>query len=137
MGTSKVIIGLGIYAVIGLYALGFNTADQAVLTVGQSQQYHDQARQFANAGIKFAVGDAGSSLAPSLAVSNVSVGSGSVSYTTDRPAGVSGTQMRVTSTGLYNSYQVTIVAILQYNGVKWTIQKVYQQPDPSEYSRLS
>ena len=137
MGTSKVIIGLGIYAVIGLYALAFNTADQAVLNVGQSQQYHDQARQFANAGVKFAVGDAGSSVAPTLGNSNVSIASGSVAYTTDRPAGVSGTQMRVTSTGSYNNYQVTMVAILQYNGIKWTIQRVYQLPDATEYSRLS
>ena len=137
MGTSKVIIGLGVYAMIGLYALAFNTADQAILNVGQSQSYHDQARQFANAGIKFAVGDAGSSLTPALATTNASIGTGSVSYTTDRPAGVSGTQMRVTSTGVYNNSQVTMVAILQYNGTKWTLQRVYQLPDASEYSRLS
>ena len=137
MGTSKVIIGIGIYTMIGLYAMAFNTADQAVLSVGQSQSYHDQARQFANAGIKFAIGDAGSYLSPALGTTNVSIGSGTVSYTCDRPAGVSGSQMRITSIGIYNTYQVTMIAILQYNGVKWTLQRVYQLPDPSEYSRLS
>jgi len=137
VGTSKIVIGLGIYAVIGFYAVAFNTADQAVLTTSQNQTYHDQARQIANAGVKFAVGDAGSAVAPSLLSTTVSVSTGSVTYITDRPAGVAGTQMRVTSTGTYNGYSVTMVAILQYTGVKWTLSRVYQQADAAEYSRLS
>ena len=137
MGTSKVIIGLGIYAVIGLYALAFNTADNAIATVGQSQAYHDVARQIASSGVKFAIGDAGSSVSPTLGTTTVSMMSGSVTYVTDRPAGVAANQMRVTSTGTYSTNSVTMVAILYYNGVKWTIQRVYQQPDPAEYTRLS
>ncbi|HTR82200.1 MAG TPA: hypothetical protein VMM58_11280 [Bacteroidota bacterium] len=137
MGTSKVMIGLGVYAVIGLYALAFNTADQTVLNVGQSQAYHDQARQIANVGVKFAIGDAGSSTTPTLAATSVSVMNGNVTYTTDRPAGVSAAQMRVTSVGTYNSFSVTMVAILYYNGTKWILQRVYQQPDAAEYTRLS
>ena len=133
-------IGLGIYAVIGLYALAFNTADQAMINVGQSQAYHDMARQIANSGVKFSIGDAGSSTTPTLGTTTLSLMSGSVTYVTDRPAGVSANQMRVTSTGTYGtspSYSVTIVSILYYNGTKWTIQRVYQVPDASEYSRLS
>ena len=133
-------IGLGIYAVIGLYALAFNTADQAMINVGQSQAYHDMARQIANSGVKFSIGDAGSSTTPTLGTTTLSLMSGSVTYVTDRPAGVSANQMRVTSTGTYGtspSYSVAIVSILYYNGTKWTIQRVYQLPDASEYSRLS
>lgn len=137
MGTSKIVIGIGIYAVIGLYALAFNTADQAVFTVSQNQTFHDQARQMANSGVKFAVGDAGSAASPSLSSTTVSLSTGSVTYTTDRPAGVSANQVRVTSTGSYNGYSVTMVAILQYTGVKWTLSRVYQQADAAEYSRLS
>lgn len=73
MGTSKIVIGAGVYVIIGLHALGFNAASR----------------------------------------------------------------VRVTSVGTYNGYTVTIVAILQYNGVKWITQKVYQKPDAVEYSRLS
>jgi len=130
-------MGLGVYAVIGLYALAFNNADLAVLNVGQNQAYHDQARQIANVGVKFAIGDAGSAVSPTLTSASVTVMNGSVTYSTDRPAGVSATQIRVTSTGTYNGFQVTMVAILQYNGVKWVLQRVYQQPDSSEYGRLS
>ena len=140
MGTSKVVIGLGIYAVIGLYALAFNTADQAMMSVGQSQAYHDVARQIANVGVRFAIGDAGAATSPTLGSTTVSVMSGSVTYVTDRPAGVAATQMRVTSTGTYSSnptYSVTMVAILYYNGTKWTLQRIYQQPDAAEYNRLS
>ena len=137
MGTSKVIIGLGIYAVIGLYALAFNTADQAIANVGQSQAYHDVARQIASSGVKFAIGDAGAATSPTLGSTTVSMMNGSVTYVTDRPAGVAATQMRVTSTATYNGYSVTMVSILYYNGTKWTIQRVYQQPDATEYSRLS
>ncbi len=137
MGTSKVMIGLGIYAVIGLYAMAFNTADLSVNNSSQSQAYHDRAQQIANIGVKFAIGDAGASTTPSLATTTVSLMSGSVTYVTDRPAGVAGNQMRVTSTGTYNLYSVTTVAILYYNGTKWIMQRIYQVPDAAEYSRLS
>ena len=130
-------IGLGVYALIGLYAMAFNTADQSISNQGQSQAYHDQARQIANVGVKFAMGDAGSAASPTLTSNTVSLMNGSVTYTTDRPGGVAATQMRVTSVGAYNGYSVTMVAILYYNGTKWTMQRVYQVPDAAEYSRLS
>ena len=137
MGTSKVIIGLGAYVVIGMYTLLFTSADQAIYNVAQSQAFHDDARQISTAGVKFALGDVGGNSAAGFPSSTVSFNSGSVTYVGDRPTGLTGTQMRVTSTGTYNGFQVTMVAILQYNGVKWTLQRIYQQPDPTEYSRLS
>ena len=137
MGTSKVIIGLGAYIMIGMYALLFTSTDQAIYNVAQSQAFHDDARQISDAGVKFALGDIGGNSGASFPSSTVSFNGGSVTYVADRPAGLSGTQMRVTSTGTYNGFQVTMVAILQYNGVKWTLQRIYQQPDASEYSRLS
>ena len=137
MGTSKVIIGLGAYVVIGIYTLLFTSTDQAIYNVAQSQAFHDDARQISTAGVRFALGDVGGNSAAGFPSSTVSFNSGSVTYVGDRPAGLTGTQMRVTSTGTYNGFQVTMVAILQYNGVKWTLQRIYQQPDPTEYSRLS
>lgn len=137
MGTSKIVMGAGLFVMIGLYALGFNTADQAVYNVGKSQAYHDQARQIAYVGMRFAVGDMGSNGGASLPTGNINLMNGNVNYAGDRPAGVSGSQARVTSVGTYNGFQVTIVAILQYNGVKWVVQRVYQKPDAAEYSRLS
>ena len=137
MGTSKVIIGLGAYVVIGMYTLLFTSTDQAIYNVAQSQAFHDDARQISTAGVKFALGDVGGNSAAGFPSSTVSFNSGSVTYVGDRPTGLTGTQMRVTSTGTYNGFQVTMVAILQYSGVKWTLQRIYQQPDPTEYSRLS
>ena len=137
MGTSKVIIGLGAYVMIGMYTLLFTSTDQAIYNVAQSQAFHDDARQISNAGVKFALGDVGGNSGAAFPSSTVSLNGGSVTYIADRPAGLSGTQMRVTSTGTYNGFQVTMVAILQYNGVKWTLQRIYQQPDAVEYSRLS
>jgi hypothetical protein len=137
LGTSKVIIGLGAYVVIGIYTLLFTSTDQAIYNVAQSQAFHDDARQISTAGVRFALGDVGGNSAAGFPSSTVSFNSGSVTYVGDRPAGLTGTQMRVTSTGTYNGFQVTVVAILQYNGVKWTLQRIYQQPDPTEYSRLS
>ncbi|HTX17173.1 MAG TPA: hypothetical protein VMG34_00830 [Bacteroidota bacterium] len=134
-------IGLGIYAVIGLYAMAFNTADLAVSNSSQAQAFHDQARVIANVGVKFAIGDAGAATSPTLSSSTVSLMGGSVTYVTDRPAGVASNQMRVTSTSSYTvasvTYSVTMVAILYYNGAKWTMQRIYQTPDATEYSRLS
>ena len=137
MGTSKIVAGAGVYVIIGLYALGFNSADQAVYNVGRTEAYHDQARQIANVGMRFAMGDMGSSSTPALPSGNVNLIGGSVSYTGDRPAGLTASQVRVTSQSTYNGFHVTIVAILQWTGVKWTVQRVYQQVDAAEYSRLS
>ncbi len=137
MGSSKVIIGLGAYVMIGAFALLFTTTDQAIYNVAQSQAFHDEARQISNAGVKFAIGDVGGNSAAGFPSSTVNVSGGCTSYVADRPAGLTGTQMRVTSTGTYNGFQVTMIAILQYNGVKWTLQRIYQQPDANEYSRLS
>ena len=137
MGTSKVIIGLGAYVMIGMYTLLFTSTDQAIYNVAKSQAFHDDARQISTAGVKFALGDVGGNSAAGFPSSTVSLNGGSVTYVGDRPAGVAGTQMRVTSTGTYNGFQVTMIAILQYNGVKWTLQRIYQQPDAAEYSRLS
>jgi hypothetical protein len=120
-----------------LYALGFSTADQAVYNVGRSQAFHDQAREIAYVGMRFAIGDMGSNSLAAFPSGNVSLIGGSVAYTGDRPAGVAASQVRVTSVGTYNGYTVTIVAILWYNGVKWVTQKVYQKPDAAEYSKLS
>ena len=137
MGTSKIIVGLGAYAMIGMYTLLFTSTDQAISNVAQSQSFHDQARQISTSGIKLSVGDVGGNSAAAFPSSSVAVNGGIVMYAGDRPAGLSATQMRVTSTGTYNGFQVTMVAILQYSGVKWTIQRIYQVPDPSEYSKLS
>jgi uncharacterized protein with GYD domain len=137
MGISKVIVGLGAYVMIGMYTLLFTTTDQAIYNVAQSQAFHDQARQLSNAGVKFALGDVGGNSGAAYPSSAVNFNDGSVIYVGDRPSGLTGTQMRVTSTGTYNGFQVTMVAILQYNGVKWTLQRIYQIPDAAEYSRLS
>jgi hypothetical protein len=137
VGTSKVIIGLGAYVMIGMYTLLFTSTDQAIYNVAQSQAFHDDARQIATSGVKFAVGDVGGDSGAGFPSNTVSYNGGSVTYAGDRPAGVAGTQMRITSTGTYNGFQVTMVAILQYTGVKWTIQRIYQVPDATEYSRLS
>jgi len=137
LGTSKVIIGLGAYVMIGMYTLLFTSTDQAIYGVAQSQAYHDDARQISNSGVKFALGEVGGNSAAGFPSSTISFNGGSVTYTADRPAGLSSSQMRVTSTGTYNQFQVTMVAILQYNGVKWTLQRIYQVPDATEYSRLS
>jgi len=137
MGTSKILVGLGAYVMIGMYTLLFTTTDQAIYNVAQSQAFHDQARQIANAGIRFALGETAGNSAASYPSSAVSFNGGSVTYTGDRPASLTSTQMRITSVGSYNGFQVTMIAILQYNGVKWTVQRIYQQPDPAEYTRLS
>ena len=137
MGTSKIVAGAGVYVIIGLYALGFNAADQAVYNVGRSEAFHDQARQIAYVGMRFATGDMGSSSSPAFPSGTVNLIGGSVTYTGDRPAGLSTSQVRVTSVGTYNGYTVTIVSILWYNGVKWVTQRVYQKPDAAEYTRLS
>ncbi len=122
---------------IGMYTLLFTSTDQAIYGVAQSQAYHDDARQISNSGVKFALGEVGGNSAAGFPSSTISFNGGSVTYTADRPAGLSSSQMRVTSTGTYNQFQVTMVAILQYNGVKWTLQRIYQVPDATEYSRLS
>ena len=86
---------------------------------------------------KFAIGDMGSNSSPAFPSGTVNLIGGTVAYTSDRPAGFATSQMRLTAVGTYNGYQVTISAVLQYTGVKWVTQRVYQNPDAVEYSRLN
>ena len=86
MGTSKVIVGLGAYVMIGMYTLLFTSTDQAIYNVAQSQAFHDQARQISNAGVKFALGDVGGNSSAAYPSSTVSFNSGSVAIRW-RPAG--------------------------------------------------
>ena len=79
MGSSKVIIGLGVYVMIGAFALLFTTTDQAIYNVAQSQAFHDEARQISNAGVKFAIGDVGGNSAAGFPSRTVNVNGGCTS----------------------------------------------------------
>jgi hypothetical protein len=132
----QMVAGAGVQVILGLYVLGFSAADQAVNEVSQSQAYYDQARQIADVGMRFATGDMGSNLSHALPSGNVSLIGGSVTYTGDRPPGLPGSQVRVTSVGTYNDYEVTIVAILKHNGTKWVTESVYQKPDANGHKKV-
>jgi hypothetical protein len=57
MGTSKIVMLSGLYIIIGLYTMGFNSADQTVRDASLSQAMTAQAEQLAYTGVKLEIGD--------------------------------------------------------------------------------
>lgn len=135
--VGNVIYGAGVYLIIGLYALGFETANKAVYDSAKTQAARDQAREIANAGVRFAIGDVGSNKVAPYPSGNVSLMNGSVAYTGDHPASLPSSQMRIVSTGTYNGHSVIEEAILEYNNTKWITKRIHEIQSVAEYTRLS
>jgi hypothetical protein len=148
MGASKVIFASGVFVIIGMYSLSFRTADNVNATVALAQAYYTQADQIALAGAKFADVDlGGNAAAPLIPATTVSLMGGSVTYKTERPAGYSATQMKLTTIGSFSAYDVvqsktitynvTYYGTMEYVWPHWSVDRIYLAPNATEFSKLT
>ena len=137
MGTSRIIFASGVFVIIGMYSLSFQTADKATSAVALAQAYHGQAEQNALAGVKFATVDMGNhqNLLPS---STVNLMGGSVNYSTAKitPA-TPYTKVKVTATGTYGGHSITYLATAEFGPYSWKVTRIYTAPDAAEISILN
>ena len=138
MGTSRIIFASGVFVIIGMYSLSFQTADKATSAVALAQAYHGQAEQIALAGAKFASVDLGSNPTPAVfPSSSVNLMGGNVSYQGDRPAGMPSSKMRITTVGTYGGHSITYIATVEFISPRWKVQRIYTAPDAAEISILN
>ncbi|HAP36451.1 MAG TPA: hypothetical protein DCQ28_11100 [Bacteroidetes bacterium] len=128
MGTSKIVMLSGIYLILGMYTVGFTSADRNNSSIAESVANSVQAEQIARTGISLAMTKmGGSSSINSYTDQNASVMNGSVVYSAS-PAGLPASQSQVTSTGTFSGKTVTIKAVFSYERNRWRVIRMYVVP---------
>jgi len=128
MGTSKIVMLSGIYLILGMYTVGFTSADRNNSSIAESVANSIQAEQIARTGISLAMTKmGGSSSINSYTDQNASVMNGSVVYSAS-PAGLPASQSQVTSTGTFSGKTVTIKAVFSYERNRWRVIRMYVVP---------
>jgi len=128
MGTSKIVMLSGIYLILGMYTVGFTSADRNNSSIAESVANSIQAEQIARTGISFAMTKMGGSFATSSYTNqNASVMNGSVVYSASQ-TGLPATQSQVTSTGTFAGKTVTIKAVFSYDRNRWRVIRMYVPP---------
>ncbi len=128
MGTSKIVMLSGIYLILGMYTVGFTSADRNNSSIAESVANSIQAEQIARTGISLAMTKMGGSFAiSSYANQNASVMNGSVVYSASQ-AGLPATQSQVTSTATFAGKTVTIKAVFSYDRNRWRVIRMYVPP---------
>lgn len=135
MGTSKIIIGLGVYIMIGFFCLMAINLNKNNNTTILSEVYNDQAYQIAQCGIAFGLNQLEISSTQYFS-EQVNIFNGSVSYVIDKPSNILMTERRITSQGSYQNHSMILVSILKKSQSKWYIDRLYQIQDSTEYQKL-
>ena len=128
MGTSKIIMLSGVYVILGVYVINFNSVDTTILDSALSTASTAQAEQLARTGLSLALAYmADNSATYSFSERSLSTMGGSVTYSADRPASLPASQSQVVAVGTFNGKQITMTAVFQYYGGRWKIARIYTE----------
>ena len=126
MGSSRVIMLSGVYLILGFYTLSFYQADRTNSITVEAVANSVQAEQLARTGISMAMTKMGGSSAVSSFVSeSVSMTNGTVTYQADV---LTGSQSKITSTGVFNGRTITMTAVFSYDRGRWRMIRSYATP---------
>jgi predicted RNA methylase len=128
MGTSKIIMLSGVYVILGVYLINFNSADNTMLDSALSTASTAQAEQLARTGLSLAlVYMADNASTNSFSEKSLSTMGGTVAYSASRPAAFPASQSQVVSVGTVNGKQITMTAVFHYYGGRWKIARIFTQ----------
>lgn len=128
MGTSKILLLTGVYAILGVYTVNFSSADQANFSRALEVSSTLQSEQLATAGVSIALTELGSDASKSsISMRRVTMLGGTVTISAERPVSYPATLTQVVSTGLFNNEQVRITSVMQYNGGRWKVLRTFTQ----------
>lgn len=128
MGTSKILLLTGVYAILGVYTVNFSSADQANFSRALEVSSTLQSEQLATAGVSIALTELGSDASKSsISTRRVTMLGGTVTISAERPLSYPATLTQVVSTGLFNNEQVRITSVMQYNGGRWKVLRTFTQ----------
>jgi hypothetical protein len=128
MGTTKIVMLSGVYLILGMYTIGFTTADRSNSSIAESMANSIQAEQIARTGISLAMTKMGGIYSTHTYTNqNASVMSGSVIYSASQN-GLPSSQSQVTSIGTFAGKIVTMKALFSYERNRWRIIRVYVPP---------
>lgn len=128
MGTSKILLLTGVYAILGVYTVNFSGVDQANYSRALEVSSTLQSEQLATAGVSIALTELGSDASKSsISTRRVTMLGGTVTISAERPLSYPATLTQVVSTGLFNNEQVRITSVMQYNGGRWKVLRTFTQ----------
>ncbi|HWP82417.1 MAG TPA: hypothetical protein VNN76_07160 [Bacteroidota bacterium] len=145
MGSSRMILLSGVYAMLGLYTVGIREADVKQYKIAATHADQVQAEEIAKMGVQLCIYDLGLSKPSALPfLWNKSVAGGSLTYYSN-DSGLASDQVRIISIGTFNGHKVTRVAIVKliatYTGStkkkkwnKWETERVYTAMNASEFN---
>lgn len=129
MGNSKIVMISGIYLILGMYTLSFQTSEtthsESVIAVANSTK----ADGLAKTGISLALAKMGTNAAlHTYSEEQRSVDGGILAFSATQPDGFSSTQTKVTSTAIVHDDTVKVVAIFTYDRGRWRITRSFLHP---------
>jgi hypothetical protein len=133
MGTSKITLISGVYIILGLYTLSFNTADEATSKIAYTAGNKAQAEQLARTGVYLAQLKL-YNYSPStwyqypytyFGTQNRSTMGGSVSYSAAIQPSLASNERQIVATGTIGTTQVTAKVIVQYDKGRWRTVRSY------------
>lgn len=128
MSSSKVIMLSGVYIILGVFTVNFNSLDSASFDSAISTMSTTQAEQLARTGLSLALAYMADDVGTySYGEQTLSTMGGTVTYNADRPASFSSTQSQVVAVGTFNGKQVTMTALFQFYGGRWKIVRIYTE----------
>ncbi|MDD8017352.1 MAG: hypothetical protein PHP42_03150 [Bacteroidota bacterium] len=125
MGTSKIAAISGVYIILGLYSLGFNSTDESTSKAAYETANTVQAEHIARAGLSMALVSMGGNQTVGSSASSLSMMGGTVTYTVSTP--LPSSERQITSTATLNTSKVTVTAIVNYDKNRWRIERVFTQ----------
>ena len=125
MGSSKVIMLSGVYLILGMYTIGFDTAHQSNFDLAAYTATQIQAEQIARTGISLAMTKmGGNSTMHSFNSTSAFVMGGSVVYS----ATGTSSQSQVTSVATFNGARTVVTAVFTFYNNRWRISRLYVPP---------
>ena len=129
MENSKIVMLSGIYLILGMYVLSFNSANTESGKNVIKSASKTQAEHMARTGISLALKEMGNvSTKHTITQQIVSFSADKVQYSAYRATGHPLSETQITAIGTDGNESVTMIAVCSYDRGRWRITRIYTVP---------
>ena len=121
MGSANIIVLVGVYIVLGLYALGFSGSELSRTETSIAVANNIQAEQIARSGVSLMIAEMGTDSLFSSSEHNRSILGGNVTYSVLVGPTV---QSTVQAVGLFSGSTSTLTATCVYDRGRWRVARL-------------
>lgn len=129
MENSKIVMLSGIYLILGMYALSFNSANTESGKSVIKSASKTQAEHLARTGISIALKTMGNVSTNKIITSQlVFISSDTVQYSASPVSGLPPSETQIVSIGKVGGESVTMTAVCSFDRGRWRITRIYTVP---------